>query len=240
MTPLIRVCRSATLTPAAYQLYCAILRTFPARGSAPNPTQMRHLADRFTVPIAETLADMVAQDLIQLDATAGAIRTAYPFSSGPTQHRVMLAPDAGGSLRERKTQQVFAMCALDALGIPLMLRRAATIVSEDALTHAPVQVTIELGNNDLLSTLDGWAGHWDPPHAVVYARPTEYDQEQPTGCMAGGCCCPTTNFFTEAAHARQWAELHLVSDGVVLTPDEALHHALALFGGVLHRAMEKD
>src|SRR5215472_13503582 len=108
MTALITVCRSARLMPAAYQFYCAILRRFPARGGPPDHTQ--------------------------LDATTGGIRAAYPFSGLPTPHRVLLAPDA----QEVAEQQVFAMCALDALGIPLMLHRAATILSEDALTHMPI------------------------------------------------------------------------------------------------------
>jgi hypothetical protein len=231
MTALITVCRSARLMPAAYQFYCAILRRFPARGGPPDHTQLRQLARRFAVPLAATLADMAAQDLIQLDATTGGIRAAYPFSGLPTPHRVLLAPDA----QEVAEQQVFAMCALDALGIPLMLHRAATILSEDALTHMPIQVTIEPAGHGPLTSLDGWRARWDPVGMVIFARDATHEHEHDGGCAAAGTCCPVTNFFTQEAHAQQWAQLHPVSDGIVLTPVEALHRAQALFGGVLQR-----
>jgi hypothetical protein len=235
MTTLITVCRSARLTPAAYRFYCAILRTFPARGGAPDPAQVGHLAERFAVPLAPTLADLVAQDLIQLDAATGRIRAAYPFSGVPTVHRVTLVPGPVEGRDGRTGQRVFAMCALDALGIPLMLRRGATIVSQDALTNERVSVSIVSVGDASLATLTGWSARWDPPGATVYARAVEHEHEHDGGCAAAGACCPITNFFADAAHAQQWAQKHVVPDGVVLAPAEALHRAHALFGGVLHR-----
>jgi hypothetical protein len=239
MTALITVCRSARLTPAAYQFYCAILRTFSERGGPPNQTQLRRWARRFALPLAATLSDLAAQDLIQLDAATGHIRAAYPFSGVPTPHRVTLSHSSNGSSRDRENQQVFAMCALDALGIPLMLRQQATIVSQDALTNESVAVTIAPVDAASPRTLDGWSTQWDPPGAVVYARAPEHEHEHDGGCTAASACCPITNFFTLAVHAQQWAQTHPVSDGVVLTPVEALHRAQALFGGVLHRLEEQ-
>jgi Alkylmercury lyase len=249
MTALITVCRSARLTPAAYQFYCAILRTFPQRGGPPDQTQLRQLAGHFAVPLAATLADLAAQDLLQRDAATGHIRAAYPFSGVPTPHRVTLSRnshDHARSAYERADQPVFAMCALDALGIPLLLRQQATIVSQDALTHEPVLVTIapvdaaSPSPSPSSTSLEGWSAQWDPPSAVVYARAAEHEHEHDGGCSAAGACCPITNFFTRADHAQQWAQTHPVADGVVLTPVEALHRAQALFGGVLHRLEEEQ
>ena len=246
MTALITVCRSARLTPAAYGFYCAILRTFPTHGRPPNAAELGHLAERFAVPLAATLADCAAQDLIQLDAATGRIRAAYPFSGVPTAHQVTLVPGPAGSgdpggrdeLNGQTGQQVFAMCALDALGMPLMLRREATIVSQDALTHERVEVIIAPAGDASLATLAGWNARWDPPSAVVFARAAEHEHEHDAGCAAAGACCPITNFFADAAHAQQWAQTHTVPDRVVLAPAEALHRAHALFGGVLHRVEE--
>ena len=243
MTSLITVCRSARLTPTAYQFYCAILRSFPARGVPPDPTELGQLAEHFAVPLAATLADCVAQDLLQVDAATGRIRAAYPFSGVPTAHQVTLVSDPTGrgdrGAREepngRTTRPVFAMCALDALGIPLMLRREATIVSHDALTHERVEVNVAPRGDASLATLAGWNARWDPPSAVVYARAAEHEQEHDAGCAAAGACCPITNFFAEVAHAQQWAQTHLAPDGVVLGPAEALQRAQALFGDVLDR-----
>jgi alkylmercury lyase-like protein len=253
MTRRITVCRSAQLTPAAYGFYCAILRTFPVRGTPPEPAELVQLAERFAVPLAATLADCVAQDLLQLDAATGRIRAAYPFSGVPTMHRVTLVSgsadggDSGGcdALDGRPGQQVYAMCALDALGIPLLLRRAATIVSHDALTNDSVEVhiaplgTMGEASPASLATLAGWSARWDPPSAVIYARAAEHEHEHDEGCAAAGACCPITNFFADAAHAQQWAQAHQVPDGVILAPVEALARAHTLFGGVLHR-VESD
>jgi len=244
MADLITVCRSARLTPAAYQFYRAILRTFPARGTSPDPTELGQLAEQFKVPLAATLADCVAQDLLQLDAATGRIRAAYPFSGVPSMHRVTLVPGPaeGGydELSVRTSQQVFAMCALDALGIPLMLRQEATIVSRDALTNERVEVNIAPPPAGAASraTFTGWSSRWDPPSAVVYARIAEHEHEHDAGCAAAGACCPITNFFVDAAHAQQWAQTYVVPDGVMLAPVEALKRAHALFGGVLHRLEE--
>jgi hypothetical protein len=243
MTRRITVCRSAQLTPAAYGFYCAILRTFPVRGTPPEPAELVQLAERFAVPLAATLADCVAQDLLQVDAATGRIRAAYPFSGVPTMHRVTLAPGPTGEHDELTRQQVFAMCALDALGIPLTLRREATIVSRDALTNQRVEVHIApVSDASLasLATLAGWSARWDPPSAVVYARAAEHEHEHDKGCAAAGACCPVTNFFADAATAVQWAQTHAVPDGVVLAPGEALARAHALFGGVLHRVESEE
>jgi hypothetical protein len=239
MATLITVCRSARLTSVVYQFYCAVLRTFPAQGAPPDPAQLGQLAERFAVPLAATLADLAAQDLVQVDAATGRIRAAYPFSGVPTMHQVRLVPDpypAGGPQHHGPTgQQVFAMCALDALGIPLMLRWQATIRSQDALTNEPVEVSVTAVDGASPANLAGWSARWDPPGTVVYARSAEHEHEHDAGCAAAGTCCPMTNFFVDAAHAQQWAQTHEVPDGVVLAPVEALHRAQALFGGVLHR-----
>ena len=243
MTALITVCRSARLTAAAYQFYCAILRSFPTQGEPPDLAQLDQLAKRFAAPLAETLADFAAQDLIQRDAVTGRIRAAYPFSGVPTMHRVMLEPAPTREGCDGQTgQQVFAMCALDALGIPLMLRRDASIVSTDALTNEPLRVVIApVGDASPadLATVAGWSARWDPPSAVVYARSAEHEHEHDGGCAAAGACCPITNFFADASHAQQWAQTHLAPDGVMLAPAEALRRAHDLFGGVLHR-LESD
>src|SRR5215469_14193985 len=226
MTTLITVCRSAQLTPAAYQFYCAVLRSFPAQGAPPGTAQLVQLAERFAVPLAATLADFATQDLIQVDATTGRIRAAYPFSGVPTMHQVRLAPGSAVGPQPHGPhgptgQQVFAMCALDALGIPLMLRQEATIVSQDALTNEPVEVRITAVDVASPAGLAGWSARWEPPSAVVYARAAEHEHEHDAGCAAAGTCCPLTNFFVDAAHAQQWAQTHVVPDGVVLAPDEA-------------------
>ena len=72
---------------------------------------------------------------------------AYPFSAAPTRHIVAIT---GGP-------RVWSMCAIDALGIPVMLGAGAVITSSDPLTGEPVTVTFT-----------GAAARWDPRAAVVF------------------------------------------------------------------------
>jgi hypothetical protein len=248
---LVLVCRAATLRRAEYQFYRMVLLAFPAIGGPPDRASVRRLARQYAVPLDATLARMTAQDLIQRDPTTGAIRAAYPFSGVPTAHHVTLpvgpnlaaTRDAASRSTGGDPIQLYAMCALDALGIPLMLHRDALITSADALTGEAVQVTVQRvsgssvakgGTDGQRSTsgLDGWVAHWEPATVVVYARPEEHECE---GGVAAGSCCPLTNFFVTRAQAERWAAEHGSAEDVILSQDEALRRASALFSGVLER-----
>jgi hypothetical protein len=239
------VCRSARLSSAAYKFYRAVLLTFVERGDAPEPAAMRQLAARFGVPFHATLSNMASQDLVQRDPATGRIRAAYPFSGVPTPHRVTLFAIQSGEPKDQRDVQVFAMCALDALGIPLMLGRSAEIVSQDALSGEPIRVMMcpagDLASDPAslrrLLPLDQWLATWEPLEAVVYARSAEHEAEHDAGlCVAAGSCCPVTNFFARVANADAWASQRQVSvDGIALGQHEALARAHSLFAGVLDR-----
>lgn len=73
-------------------------------------------------------------DLIIYDTATARISAAYPFSNKPTSHRVEIGD-----------RTVYALCAIDALGIPFMLDAPALIRSECFWCHAPVEVHVEDG-----------------------------------------------------------------------------------------------
>jgi len=231
-----------------------VLLTFLASGEPPDRAALRRFARRHAVPLEATLDRMSEQDLIQREPATGTIRAAYPFSGVPTAHRVMLSadptPDAthsdASSSAGGDPVHLYAMCALDALGIPLMLQRDALVTSVDALTGEALQVAIRRvgsaridsgAGNEQRSTasLDGWVAHWEPATVVVFARPDEHECE---GGVAAGSCCPLTNFFVTREHAERWAEAHGSAEDVILAQDEALRRASALFAGVLDRLNE--
>ena len=243
---MVHVCRSARLTSAAYQFYRAILLAFVELGHAPAPEAVAALARQSNVPHDATLARMAAQDLVQRDPATGRIRAAYPFSGVPTLHQVVLFADHRGQRIDRVETQVYAMCALDALGAPLMLRRAALITSADALTGDPIHVLVRplADPRDLPIVIPpaDWRAIWDPVGSVVYARPPEHEAEHDTGaCLADGTCCPITNFFAAPAYAQMWVARQMTQqpavppDGLALTQAEALERSHALFAGVLDR-----
>jgi hypothetical protein len=80
---------------------------------------------------------------------------------------------------------VFAMRAIDALGIPFMLGTDAVITATDPHTGEPVRVTVTDGTAD-----------YQPANAVVVYAATEA-----TG-RSVDTCCSTINFFTSPADLR--------------------------------------
>ena len=188
---LVAVCRLATLRRAEYQFYRTILLAFPETGGPHDRATLRQLARRHSISLEATLADMARQDLVQRDSTTGVIRAAYPFSGVPTAHRVTLLADSNDPTDPADPTAVapvrlYAMCALDALGIPLMLCRDALVTSVDPLTGEPVRVAVRRVNADEVSvnkesdaatsqTVDGWRAVWEPATAVVFARPEEHE-----------------------------------------------------------------
>src|SRR5260221_2309110 len=161
---------SATLPHAAYRFYRALLLVFPERGGPPDRATLRQLARRFGVGLQATLAQLASQDLVQRDPATGAITAAYPFSGVPQPHCVTLVTEPGGSLGV----QVYAMCALDALGIPLMLRRPALVTSVDPQTGEAVRVRVwqvDAVAGGAENRLPGWWAEWEPATARVFAPP---------------------------------------------------------------------
>jgi hypothetical protein len=188
------------LTEAEQALHHALLRGFPQFGGPP-PTAW--LAEQ--VP-GVALMDLAAKDVIQLDPETGASVAAYPFSGVPTAHRVTVA---GGV-------PVYAMCAIDALGIPFMLGVDATVVSEDPMTGEAITIEVR----------DGQA-MWDPATACMFA-----------GCVDGAgpiaqTLCPMVNFFASPASAEAYAVAHPEVRGNILDQAAAVRSGQRSFGAML-------
>ncbi|HEU4424203.1 MAG TPA: organomercurial lyase, partial [Pilimelia sp.] len=120
--------RVRELSPPARALHRTILNAFAATGQPPDPASLPAPGGHDHQVLLQELHD---RDAVRLDAYGG-IRAAYPFSGTPTAHTVAIA---GGST-------VWAMCAIDALGIAAMLGRDVTITSRDPYTGEPVRVSI--------------------------------------------------------------------------------------------------
>jgi hypothetical protein len=200
--------RGAELDSPSRELYRWILREMAA-GRAPTAIAMRDAASRFAVDATSASDRMQALDLVQLDA-AGGVRSAYPFSAIHTGHEVLLS-GAQHPLR--------AMCAVDALGIPYMLRRTGEVVSPDPSTGTAIRVAI-----DPLTEPS-----WKPPEAVVVVGAAA----STTPCSASEMACPYISFFESAESAHAYLEQHSEIAGTVLTMPDAVALGRAIFEGVL-------
>jgi hypothetical protein len=157
--------------------------------------------------VSRVLGELADGDFLCLDH-AGQITAAYPFSALPTRHRVRTAGHA----------TVFAMCAIDALGISAMTGLPVVIESADPSTGEPVTVEV-----------DGASSRWDPATAVVYSGRASNDCAGPSASV----CCGYINFFATRTAATAWAAAHPDITGGILTQDHALQVGIDIFGQLL-------
>jgi hypothetical protein len=201
--------RALPQDPVERAVQQAILRAFATTGREPTPDDLEAVLARSGRSSAEILAALHAEDTIRLDA-AGHIAVAYPFSTKPTRHRVRIGSEGGDGV------DVYAMCAIDALGMSAMIGQDTRIESVDVTTGRPVTVTT-LGGRSI----------WDPMEAVVFI-----------GADAGGgpsadCCCDYLNFFADRESAQAWTSAHPHIPGQILSQSEAEDLSIRLFGHLL-------
>jgi hypothetical protein len=183
----------------------AVLRSFMHTGAAPGNSSLARHAIPFDV--SQVLTKLADGDFLCLDH-AGQITAAYPFSALPTRHRVRISGAA----------TVFAMCAIDALGISAITGRPAVIESADPSTGEPIAVNVDRASSA-----------WDPATAVVYAGRTDGDCAGPSASV----CCGYINFFATRATAAAWAASHPEITGGILSQARALQAGIGIFGQLL-------
>jgi len=198
--------RTQDLSALTRALHQAILYAFPQLGGPPDDAWVQNRATRLGIAPAQALRELAEHDLIHCDPATGSIVAAYPFSGIRTPHRVEVE---GG-------KPVYAMCAVDALGIPLMLDADAAVSSSDPISGESIRVLMRGGN-----------ASWDPPEAVVFVG------RLAASGPAAQCICPVLNFFTSAAAAQTYQQAHPELEGSVYPPVEAIEAAQKAFGNLL-------
>ncbi len=201
---------SAHLDRKAETVRSYILTQYPKLGRAPTRQEMiTSLRCGSADEIHAALARLHEWDMLCLDPESQEIRLAYPFSNVPTRHLVRF-PGCDDAT------PVYSQCAVDALGIPFMVRRDVFIVSSCA--HCAESVTIEIESGQIVTA--------SPPKTVVWAGTTR------TG-HAADSVCPTINFFCSPEHARAWRQHQRDADGQVLSLGEALYVGRGIFEDLL-------
>jgi hypothetical protein len=182
-----------------------ILRSFATRGRPPAAEELTATVRDYAVSTHQVLRQLHNADIIRLDPS-GEIASAYPFSTVPTPHRIQIT---GGATAH-------AMCAIDALGLAVMLDADITVTSADPATAEPITVTI----TDQRPTAQ-------PAGTVVFVGGA--DAEGPFV----DTCCNYLNFFSNQTVAQAWADAHPNIGGVVLSLDEAYQLGDRIFGHLL-------
>ena len=155
------------------------------------------------MPAFQKLAEY---DLIIWKEGEARLLSAYPFSGVSTAHQVLT--DAGKPL--------YAMCAIDALGIPFMLGQGASVRSACFFCQQPVRVDITGG---LLQRAH-------PSTITVWFSERE-------GCCVAEARCPLMNFFCNEERLQAWLANSPNEPGASLSLMEALEVGKAAFGELL-------
>jgi len=184
----------------------AILKVFADQGKTPSVQELAHALGLPLAPVLAACRTLAAADLIVWQDATTQIVSAYPFSGSQTAHAVLL-----GAHTTR-----YAMCAIDALGIPFMLGQGACIRSACFFCRTPVTMDIA----------DGLLQGATPSTLVVWL--SEQD-----GCCVAEVRCPVMNFFCEDAHLRAWHAASPQERGRSLYVLEALEVGKAAFGTLL-------
>ena len=187
-------------------LHRAVLRRFLATGAPPTARWVRQAAADAGLD-ASAVNELAAADAVHV--ANGVVAVAYPFSGTPTPHRVALDG----------LPAVYAMCAIDALGLPAMAGRDGQITSADPADGTPIQVTVYNGT---------WL--WTPATAVVAAgRATDCGTE----CGSFEVMCPNTVFHASPENARAYLVGHGNLDAEILGQDTAIECGRLNFGALL-------
>ena len=197
-------CRGERLGSAERELYGWMLQGF-AHGSPPSADAIRTEATRLGLDPDQTRQKLATEDLIHFDGE-GEVTVAYPFSGQRTRHRIRI---------EGRT--VYAMCAIDALGVAPMFERPTVIDSSDPLTNDEISIWLEP---------DG-TGTWQPDEAVVVTG---------HACAEGAAfegCCQVLNFFASRENAERYLLEHGEVSGFPITMPQAIEVGRAIFGAVL-------
>jgi len=152
--------------------------------------------------IRSGLAALAETDYLAVDAT-GHVSCLYPFSTTPTSHVIVI-----------NGQPQYAMCSIDALGMPAMLGQALDIAAGCAVCDRPI--TFRVAPGTIVAAT--------PSEAMVVAHP---DEAEP----AFATRCPFTVFVCGQGHADQFMRRIAGTQGLPLT--EALRHAEEIFGSLL-------
>jgi alkylmercury lyase len=198
--------RQRRLSPPLQGLHRAVLRRFLQTGAAPTARWVRQAAAGLGLP-GSAAGQLEAADAIHI--VDGIVAVAYPFSGVPTRHLVELDG----------LPAVYAMCALDALGLPLMAGRDGRITSTDP--HGGATIMVSLRDS-------AWT--WTPASAVVViARAAGCD----TDCSSFEVMCPNTVFHASPETAQACLAGHGGLDAQILDQATAVERGRVNFGSLL-------
>jgi len=176
-----------------------ILRQTPVLGRIPSLVEIKEEFNHFNKKKVEDILNELDQfDAIHLDENKTNIIAAYPFSGIKTSHKV--------SLKRKEFKTVYAMCAIDTLGISFMFDSDVSI--ESLCFHCCEKIEIDVKNKEIVSL--------NPKSTVVWCD-LEYSK------CAATSLCKNINFFSSEEHFKKWQKGKPKRRGHLLQIEEAFY-----------------
>ncbi|MCI0485333.1 MAG: alkylmercury lyase family protein [Blastocatellia bacterium] len=207
----------ASLTPEEDSVRRFILNAYPELGRAPERREIESAFPQYTGEQIDRVCRRLHElDIIYISKESNekedfliSIAGAYPFTDLRDDHSVKFQ-------WQEEQRSVYAMCAIDALGIPFMLNADAEIRSSCGRCETAIN----------LSVRDEAITAAEPPSAVVFVG---------LSCTghAATSLCTALLFFCCEAHAEAWRGAHENPAGETLTLGESLALGKELFGNRL-------
>jgi hypothetical protein len=189
------------------QVYRHLLVYFSQTGHPPAPEIIARALHLSGDAVERALDHIEEQGSIYRDPATHTILAAYPFSAKPTDHIVRFADG----------HSVYAMCAIDALGMPVMLNADAAIESKCA--HCGKEIRVVVRDNALMEYM--------PQETRV-----SYTQADAC-CVAALEQCPLINFFCSPEHLAAWRAHHPNARGGEFDIQRAFVRGREVFGNIL-------
>ena len=188
-----------TLSQEENEVRRFILTQAPVLGRLPSLTEVKQAFTQLSEDKITTILSKLDQlDVIHLTNNQTTITAAYPFSGSPTPHMV--------TFKRENYNSIYAMCAIDALGVGFMLN--CDVVIESSCNHCNERIEVVIENNEIISL--------SPEEAVVWGD-MEYSD------CAAASVCKSINFFASDHHLTEWQKKLPRRRGVVLDIPEAFY-----------------
>jgi hypothetical protein len=204
-----------TLSKKEDEIRRFILTQTPILGEIPSFDKIRKSFNQISKQEMDIILDRLDQmDYIHLNFEKTAIDSSYPFSGIKTSHIV--------TINKEGHKNVYAMCAIDALGIGFMLDCDVSI--ESKCYHCNDNVEMEIKKYEIIN--------YQPKSLVVW-----FDQDY--SCCAATSCCPYTNFFSSKKHFDEWQQERTRRKGELLQLSEAFYLGKSIFENRIKKLVNK-
>jgi len=166
------------LKPKETEVLSSIFRFILKHGKCPTIEELRLSLKRSDEEIIRALDELEKKgDFLLRKKETQEIVSIYPVSLKPTEHQIFLEDGT----------RLFAMCAVDALGMPIMFNKNVRVVSR--CEECKSEMVFEIKNEEIIFMSHPDATICSPKRQVYPAAET---------------CCPLVNFFCSKKHANEW------------------------------------